>query len=886
MESLNILTVLGKIKDELKEEFNIKNIFLNIEPDGTITLHLIGVPSNLTKEEVEDKVNHLLQNFEKYKNLIKFGEITLIYEDEIDYFKDISFDDLKPLIFPFYNFWLMKKEEIYNKIKNYRQKLKSTYLAFYSVKGGIGRSTLSALVARALAEKGYKVIVVDVDLEAPTQEKLLLKNNFEQNEGLVDWLYLYLINKQPAKEGIFGTYIRKTNLSDNIYLLQSGNKQNLIDYLYKLSLLDIPHFIVDEKLTKGFFELLEHIEKEMSPDFVIFDSRAGISDIASLTLTMSSIVLFMFRPGEQDHAGVELVLPSLIEYATLFNTEEKNDSFYIFPIIFEPNVEDAEDKVNEAKEFINSILNRLQLNIEASSVLIPKIFKEDAELKYSNFEKISNYDLNKIKEIVETIIEYSSVPSENLIIPDELNLNIKKRILKTKYLFGKLEEDVVNLKNFLPFYKLKNILEFHNIFIIGNKGAGKTTIYKFLKDKENWDWLKKNRLMTSEEEFIPFYSPSGDEVIEKLPNDEKMSDRKLWQSLIFYRLQNLTQNLNKFFIDFTQKFLKNELKIKSTADIQELDESLSKKGKRYILMVDGIEKISENYSLSIKISNTLAELFYDLRNLKNIKFKFFIRKDIKRKWNFPNIGHLEDYTTEIKWENYDLYRMVFKKAFLKSNSLLDFILNKLQVPLEREKVKERLENGNYKEITELLPNNRIDEIIKIIFGEKMTPSGKGKAAYVKNWILNRIADANEDKHPRDIVDLLNNAVEIEREFLEKGEEKYPSKIISHRALLDALPKVSERRLSDFEKDEYPHLKEIFEAFRREKTPMWYEDLKTILQKKANLKETEIEQTIEELKSAGFLNEQIVKRKETGKKEKKFSIPHIFAKALEMTIYGY
>ena len=157
---------------------------------------------------------------------------------------------------------------------------------------------------------------------------------------------------------------------------------------------------------------------------------------------------------------------------------------------------------------------------------------------------------------------------------------------------------------------------------------------------------------------------------------------------------------------------------------------------------------------------------------------------------------------------------------------------------------------------------------------------------MKNWILNRIADANEDKHPRDIVDLLNNAAKIEREFLEKEQEKYSSKIISHRALLDALPKVSERRLLEFEKDEYPHLKEIFEIFRREKTPMWYEDLKKILQKKANLEEYEIEQTIEELKSAGFLSEQIVKRKETGGKERKFSIPHIFAEALEMTIYGY
>jgi len=323
VETLNILTVIREIQNKLKEKFKAKNVFWDIEANGTISLHLIGVSSDVSIEEVEKQCTNLLKDYNRYKDLIKLSEVTLIYEDEMKFFGDIPLDFLKTLTFPFYNFWLMEKKEIYKKVIGYRQRLKSTYLTFYSVKGGIGRSTLSALVSRALAEKGYKIVIIDADLEAPTQEKLLLKNSSEQKEGLVDWLYFYLINKEPIEEEIFGTYIRKTNLSDNIYLLPSGNKHNLIDYLYKLSLLDIPHFIIDEKLTNGFFELLERIEQEISPDFVIFDSRAGISDIASLTLSISSMVLFMFRPGEQDQAGIELVLPSFIEYAQLFNVRKK-----------------------------------------------------------------------------------------------------------------------------------------------------------------------------------------------------------------------------------------------------------------------------------------------------------------------------------------------------------------------------------------------------------------------------------------------------------------------------------------------------------------------------------------------------------------------------------
>ena len=179
----------------------------------------------------------------------------------------------------------------------------------------------------------------------------------------------------------------------------------------------------------------------------------------------------------------------------------------------------------------------------------------------------------------------------------------------------------------------------------------------------------------------------------------------------------------------------------------------------------------------------------------------------------------------------------------------------------------------------------IESTIRTIFGEKMTPSGKGKAAYVKNWILNRIADANGDKYPRDIVDLLNNAKNIEKELLEKNKD-HKNKIISHKALLDALPKVSQRRLKEFEEDEYAHLKNVFEAFRGKKSPMSFEDLEIILVRKAKIKEKDIENYVKILKEAGFLKEESrIDRKERTIK-RIFRIPHIFAKALDIAIHGY
>jgi len=47
-------------------------------------------------------------------------------------------------------------------------------VVFYSIKGGVGRSTALAATAWALAQKGRRVLVLDVDLESPGLSSALL----------------------------------------------------------------------------------------------------------------------------------------------------------------------------------------------------------------------------------------------------------------------------------------------------------------------------------------------------------------------------------------------------------------------------------------------------------------------------------------------------------------------------------------------------------------------------------------------------------------------------------------------------------------------------------------------------------------------------------------
>jgi len=60
-------------------------------------------------------------------------------------------------------------------------------LIFYSVKGGVGRSTALAIAAAELAAKGCSVLVLDLDLEAPGLGSLLLPPENIPKYGVADW---------------------------------------------------------------------------------------------------------------------------------------------------------------------------------------------------------------------------------------------------------------------------------------------------------------------------------------------------------------------------------------------------------------------------------------------------------------------------------------------------------------------------------------------------------------------------------------------------------------------------------------------------------------------------------------------------------------------------
>jgi CobQ/CobB/MinD/ParA nucleotide binding domain len=173
--------------------------------------------------------------------------------------------------------------------------------ALFGLKGGVGRSTALCVWARHLAALGKRVLVIDLDLESPGVSSLLLPSEASADYGLVDWfvedavgnadaeLLRLMVAPSPAADGTAGTILVAPC---------KGTLDN--DYLAKLSraYLDLPgqpsrHF--GERVG----QLVDHLEKEHSPDVVLLDSRAGLHDLAGVALTRMNAMTFLFAGGSR-----------------------------------------------------------------------------------------------------------------------------------------------------------------------------------------------------------------------------------------------------------------------------------------------------------------------------------------------------------------------------------------------------------------------------------------------------------------------------------------------------------------------------------------------------------------------------------------------------------
>src|SRR5690348_9928037 len=231
---------------------------------------------------------------------------------------------------------------------------KGQIITFYSYKGGTGRTMAVANVAWILASNGKRVLVVDWDLDAPGLHRFfhpfLDESMISATPGVVEIINNYALAAERPGVTPQEWYLENGQVVHHAVSLEwkefsrdacldflSAGRQNR-DYSTDLFSLDWDNFY--HRLHGGeFFRTMREDMKE-SYDYVLIDSRTGLSDIADIcTIELPDTLVVCYTLNDQSMDGGASI-------ARQINSRYRDRNIRVLPVAM--RVENAEKEKLDA----------------------------------------------------------------------------------------------------------------------------------------------------------------------------------------------------------------------------------------------------------------------------------------------------------------------------------------------------------------------------------------------------------------------------------------------------------------------------------------------------------------------------------------------------------
>ncbi|HEY7214321.1 MAG TPA: hypothetical protein VIC28_06810 [Thermoanaerobaculia bacterium] len=191
-------------------------------------------------------------------------------------------------------------------------------LAFYSYKGGVGRSLLLANAARFLASLGKGVVALDLDFEAPGLHYKLGHAAFRESKmegGAVPYLVATAreaTSPPPLDEHMIQVPV-PPGAGGWLRLMPAGPAP---DRPYWAALKQLGEQVrFDDPSGQGLMPLLDlhaRIREELKPDYLLIDARTGVTELGGLATTiLADTVVCMFVSNQESLDGTLMVAEAL-----------------------------------------------------------------------------------------------------------------------------------------------------------------------------------------------------------------------------------------------------------------------------------------------------------------------------------------------------------------------------------------------------------------------------------------------------------------------------------------------------------------------------------------------------------------------------------------------
>ena len=170
----------------------------------------------------------------------------------------------------------------------------SIIISTHSFRGGTGKSNLTANITALLAQKGFRVGVVDTDIQSPGIHVLFGLDETSIGHSLNEYLWGKCDISDAAHDV---TPALGNDIKGAVFLIPSSMKAGEIARVlregYDVGLLN-----------DGFQSLIS----ELQLDVLMIDTHPGLNEETLLSISISDVLAVILRPDQQDYQGTAVTV--------------------------------------------------------------------------------------------------------------------------------------------------------------------------------------------------------------------------------------------------------------------------------------------------------------------------------------------------------------------------------------------------------------------------------------------------------------------------------------------------------------------------------------------------------------------------------------------------
>ena len=704
-----------------------------------------------------------------------------------------------------------------------REKHDIPIITFYSYKGGVGRSTTLASCASFLAvHYCKKIVILDCDFEAPGFTNFFMEEpqHPTHHNGVVE----YLVDSEVTDVSLQDYYWEVSKVfsgNGSIYVFPAGNLSdseicdglfptNRIHYLNGLTRLDL---FSKDGMVNQFNTLFDCIKKELSPDAIFIDSRTGFNDVYGISaFRLSDVVVAFFGGNVQTKPGLHFFLdmikqpsaPHLIVVNSIIPQTMRRERFAKFREEVDMYLDEiSEDNVNRFTVDMYPISRNITLSDLGSVFEDYRDFMELIEQRtfpeFNNLFDSINEIIDEKKYVVEniqkkTVLLNGSVANKKGLFDTKRNLLLTLQKKMPELYAENIKNFDVEFEERRYFFRkcMDDLFNTNKILVLGNKGTGKSYIYKSLKESKIVDALKKRaNKENSKFQFIHVVDSNRKFDTVKLDSQTcKMSSELfyerfwliyIWNAIMqekpfgyisgldIHLIQNDTATAHWF-----ENLIEDDNRIiEIENDLTKIDVFLKNNDAQIIFIFDELDNIVKPHKWSERISPLIN--FCKQMNYKSLFPKLFLRSDLYEKTTgINNKNELTNRAIDIEWNREELFAYFFK--LILSHSKEDFFyLMKNDPDIPAQYVNKIERNLSRQDFQPSLDEYTLRHLCSVFFGKYADTQKSPRYGESYDWFFTNLKNANGTISLRPFIDLVTLSV---KEAL--SDDKTDSPILSQK----------------------------------------------------------------------------------------------------------